>query len=207
MKYYLDITKYKDDDYGLKTEKITMNKINFDKNNLTDDIICAEYYKKRKVRKDKSISSLIYNGSKEVKNGNLFFKTNHDDIFGINNLDTRLSDLKTLIDDVKESDGIYSYFNKSISKEVTVKLLVPGNKKGYNITEEKGILYMVGYLGNIILDDKYIDFDSIYSIKGESINYVNPFVGPFEIDHRKYFELIEQSAFGDNENLTLKRKR
>lgn len=207
MRYYMDVTKYANDgSYSFKTEKIPMNDV--DLNDNLKDVICVEFYRKKKIGKDKSISSLIYNGIEEEKNGYRYFRTSHDDEFYINDFDTNLNDFKKLIQDVKQSDGIYAYFDKSINKEVTVKCLVEYSRKKYKIHEFKGILKLISCLGYICLEDaRQIDFNSIYSISGENINYVNPFVFYSKRDYEEYFSLIENSAFREEECYSLKRKK
>ena len=117
---------------------------------------------------------MIYNGTRKEKNGNKCFKTNCNDEFYIDDFDTNLADIKKLIQDVRECDGIYAYFDKSINKEVTIKYLVQISKKQCTIHEIKGIFEFASYLGYISLyNDNHIDFDSIYSICGENINYVD----------------------------------
>lgn len=208
MKYYLEIIEYNGNDC-LTLKKILIDGISLDEllSLVDEDIISVEYYKKREIGKDKAISSLIYKGIEKREDGDLLFVTNHDDSFSISDLDVNISDLKTLVDGVRECNGIYAYFDIGISKKVTVKYLVPSKEKEYDVCEEIGILRKVDSFGNILLNDKYIDFNSILSIKSPEITYVNPFVGPSVIDYYNFFTMLEGSAFGKNRPYGLRKEK
>jgi hypothetical protein len=207
----MDVTKYaKDGSYGFKTEKVPKGNINLNDN--SEDTICLEFYRKRMIGKNKPISSVLYNGTKEIKEDGAYFKTNLDDEFCINQLDTSLNDIRELIQDVKKSGGIYGYFENSRNKEVTVNFLGKDDNGELVIHEIEGTFRFASYLGYICMDcynhnDMIFDFDSIYSIQGEDINYVNPFAFHSKINYEEYFSLIEDSAFGKEKTYSLKRKK
>ncbi len=207
MKYYLEIVSYSEDGYFI-LKQISIKQISLDEllSLVDEDIICVEYYEKRMIGNDKAISSFIYKGSEKSENDSLFFITSQGDSFDINFLYVNIADLKTLVDGVRENDGIFNYLDRNVFNEVTVKYLVPC-ESGYDICEMKGTLYKNSWYGNITLDNKNIDFNSILSIKSSEVTYVNPFVGFSRINYYEYFIALENCAFGKKNSHGLRKKR